>query len=162
MYISLFFLNMILKYLWDRNIEIGSRNFPKENWIITYLEDLYKIRNKIAHNIPIEENERNTVEALLNNIYNQLEVNLKYINLFREESTQTMLEETEDEEIFQNNKKIIDKYDNKANIMKIYCKLCGKELENNSDYCSNCSTNLKNDDISFKNLESSIKKLYEN
>jgi len=89
-----------LRVIISSNWEIFHPYFPKENWIITYLEDLYKIRNKVAHNIPIEENEKNTVETLLNNIYNQLEVNLKYINLFREKTTQTMLEETEDEDAF--------------------------------------------------------------
>ncbi|MFW9969690.1 MAG: Swt1 family HEPN domain-containing protein [Candidatus Odinarchaeota archaeon] len=73
-------LRVIISSNWD----IFHPYFPKESWIITYLEDLYKIRNKIAHNIPIEENERDTVKALLNNIYNQLEVNIKYITLFRE------------------------------------------------------------------------------
>ena len=89
-----------LRVIISSNWEIFKSFFPKESWIITYLEDLYKIRNKIAHNIPIEENERNTVETLLNNIYNQLEVNLKYVNLFREEFTTTMLEEIDDEDDF--------------------------------------------------------------
>ena len=73
---------------------------PKENWIVAYLEVLYKIRNKIAHNIPIEENERNTVETLLNNIYDQLEVNIRYITLFRELYPPFIQKEIEDEEEF--------------------------------------------------------------
>ncbi len=89
-----------LRVIISSNWELFKSYFPKESWIITYLEDLYKIRNKIAHNIPVEENERNTVETLLNNIYNQLEVNLKYVNLFREEFTTNMLEEIDYEDDF--------------------------------------------------------------
>ncbi len=89
-----------LRVIISSNWEIFQPFFPKESWIITYLEDLYKIRNKIAHNIPIEETERNTVETLLNNIYNQLEVNLKYVNLFRKKSNLPILAETEDEDEF--------------------------------------------------------------
>ena len=66
-----------------------------------------------------------------------------------------------DEEIFENNKKIIEKYEDKAVVTKIYCKLCGKELDNNSDYCSHCSTNLKKEDKAFENLQIYINKLYE-
>lgn len=87
-----------LRVIISSNWVIFQNYFPKENWIITYLEDLYRIRNKIAHNIPIEENEKNTVETLLNNIYNQLEVDLKYIKFFSEESRQIIFREYEDED----------------------------------------------------------------
>ncbi len=57
-----------------------------------------------------------------------------------------------DEEIFENNKKIIEKYEKKVVITKIYCKLCGKGLNNNSDYCNHCSTILKDEDKECEKL----------
>jgi len=86
-----------LRLIISSNWEIFKSHFPKENWIIIYLEDLYKIRNKIAHNIPIEKTERNTVETHLNNIYNQLEADLKYIKFYSEFSPQYLLEEDEND-----------------------------------------------------------------
>ncbi len=86
-----------LRVIISNNWEIFQMHFPKETWIITYLEDLYKIRNKIAHNIPIEESEKNTVKTHINNIYNQLEVNLKYVKFYSEVSAQYLLEEDEDD-----------------------------------------------------------------
>ncbi|MFW9970595.1 MAG: Swt1 family HEPN domain-containing protein [Candidatus Odinarchaeota archaeon] len=87
-----------LRVIISSNWKIFQPYFPKENWIIIYLEDLYKIRNKIAHNIPIEEDERNTVKTLLNNIYSRLEIDLKYINLFSEDIPQSIQYYREDEE----------------------------------------------------------------
>ena len=77
-----------------------------------------------------------------------------------------------DEEIFENNKQILEselkELENKikikgseSKIEKNYCKFCGKEVENNSDYCMNCSTNLNDEDKAFENLKIYIKKLYE-
>jgi len=87
-----------LRVIISNNWEIFQIYFPKETWIITYLEDLYKIRNKIAHNIPIEESEKNTVETHTNNIYKQLGVDLKYVTFFREGSVQYQFRENENSE----------------------------------------------------------------
>ena len=89
-----------LRVIISSNWKIFQPYFIKENWIITYLEDLYKIRNKIAHNIPIEEDERNTVKTHLNNIYNQLEVKLKYVTLFTEKASHHGFEDSEEEDEF--------------------------------------------------------------
>ncbi len=62
------------------------------------------------------------------------------------------------EEILENNRKIIEK---KSSESKTYCAFCKKEIDSNSDYCINCSTNLKEDDKSFENLEMYINELYE-
>ncbi|MFX1412168.1 MAG: hypothetical protein ACFFA6_17645, partial [Promethearchaeota archaeon] len=72
----------------------------------------------------------------------------------------------------ENNKKILENkfynlkneidIEKEVNIMEIsksFCKVCGKELNNNSEYCEYCSANLGEDE-SFERLRAHIKKLY--
>lgn len=121
-----------LRVIISSNWKILFKNFfPKETWIITYLGDIYKIRNKIAHNVPIEENERNTVQTLINNIYNQLEVRIKYITLFGEIRSHPLLEE--------------DKYDDSATSYKI-----------DFDLIFNYFNMIEKGEIPAKNLESTF------
>lgn len=46
--------------------------FPKETWITSRLEDLYELRNRIAHNSYLDKNDQNTIETYANHIYKQL------------------------------------------------------------------------------------------
>ncbi len=78
-----------------------------------------------------------------------------------------------DEEISENNKKILEskfyrlknKDDKKQEEyvmedLKSFCKVCGKKINNNSEYCESCSVNMGEDE-SFERLRAYIKKLYE-
>jgi len=63
-----------------------------------------------------------------------------------------------DEEIFENNRKILEK---KFNESKAYCQFCRKEIDTTSDYCINSSTNLKEEDKAYQNLKIYVEKIYE-
>ena len=53
--------------------------FPKETWITSRLEDLYELRNRIAHNSYLDKNDQNTIETYANHIYKQLGGSMKFI-----------------------------------------------------------------------------------
>lgn len=76
---DLFYADLIdLKTIISSNWEIFKEYFPKEVWITSKLEDLYDLRNKIAHNSYLNNDEQNTLKILLTNIYSQLGSKQKY------------------------------------------------------------------------------------
>jgi len=75
----LFYTDLIeLKTIFISNFSLFQKFFPKESWITSKLEDLYDLRNKVAHNSYLTETERQTVETYVNNIYAQLKVKIRY------------------------------------------------------------------------------------
>ena len=54
--------------------------FPKETWITSRLEDLYELRNRIAHNSYLDKNDQNTIETYANHIYKQLGGTIKIVD----------------------------------------------------------------------------------
>ena len=223
---ALFFLNMILKYLWDRNIEIGSKNYegikhitiiedaqyfaPEElssrTKLTSYIEDIAlllrgtgeclitlatrpKISKEILANCGVLIAFQNHMQKdVMQELLNLEEKQKEYLSMLQKGQCIIRINSIEkpfvlrtpyierswltDEEILENNKKILEsklkELENKikekgdeSKIEKSYCKFCGKEVEDNSDYCINCSTNLSNEDIAFENLKIYIKKLYE-
>lgn len=223
---ALFFLNMILKYLWDRNIEIGSKNYegikhitiiedaqyfaPEElssrTKLTSYIEDIAlllrgtgeclitlatrpKISKEILANCGVLVSFQNHMQKdVMQELLNLEEKQKEYLSMLQKGQCIIRINSIEkpfvlrtpyierswltDEEIFENNKQILEsklkELENKikekgdeSKIGKSYCKFCGKEVEDNSDYCINCSTNLSNEDIAFENLKIYIKKLYE-
>ncbi len=76
---NLFYTDLIeLKTIFISNFSLFQKFFPKESWITSKLEDLYDLRNKVAHNSYLTETERQTVETYVNNIYAQLKVKIRY------------------------------------------------------------------------------------
>jgi len=69
-----------LKKIISSNWELFKNNFPKEVWITSRLEDLYKLRNRIAHNSYLNENDQKTIETYVNHIYSQLSTKQRYVN----------------------------------------------------------------------------------
>ena len=212
---ALFFLNMILKYLWDKNIGVGSKNYegikhitiiedaqyfaPEElssrTKLSSYLEDIAlllrgtgeclislatrpKISKEILANCGVLVSFQNHMQKdIMQELLNLDEKQKEYLSMLQKGQCIIRVNSIEkpfllrtpyierswltDEEIFENNKRIIEKYENKTEVIKIYCKLCGKELDIDSDYCVNCSTKLKDEDKSLENLQIYINKIYE-
>ena len=52
--------------------------FPKETWITQRLEDLYNLRNRVAHNNYIERVDQDNLKSIANTIYSKLAPTLKY------------------------------------------------------------------------------------
>ena len=76
---DLFYTDLIdLKTIISSNWKIFKDYFPKEIWITSKLEDLYDLRNKIAHNSYLNDDEQNTLKALIINIHSQLGSRPKY------------------------------------------------------------------------------------
>jgi len=76
---AIFYTDLIeLKTIISSNWDIFKEYFPKEVWIISKLEDLYDLRNKIAHNSYLNNDEQNTLKALITNIYSQLRSKQKF------------------------------------------------------------------------------------
>jgi len=86
-----------LRKIINSNWIIFEKYFPDEPWITTYLKDLYKLRNRLAHNSYLNSSEQNTVETLIINIYSQLNANLKYENLFEVKLEKLEYSEMDDE-----------------------------------------------------------------
>lgn len=105
---DLFYTDLLdLKTIISSNWNIFRDLFPKEPWLTSKLEELYDLRNKVAHNSFLDRNEQQTVETYITNIYSQLGVELENVK-FRE-----LYYEQEDdmEEYYENDKleiKIID------------------------------------------------------
>jgi len=212
---ALFFLNMILKYLWDKNIGVGSKNYegikhitiiedaqyfaPEElssrTKLSSYLEDIAlllrgtgeclislatrpKISKEILANCGVLVSFQNHMQKdIIQELLNLEERQKEYLSMLHKGQCIIRVNSIEkpfllrtpyierswltDEEILENNKKIIDNYDTETGIIKIYCNLCGKELDNDSEYCINCSTKLKDEDKAFENLKIYIKNIYE-
>ena len=223
---ALFFLNMILKYLWDRNIEIGSKNYegikhitiiedaqyfaPEElssrTKLTSYIEDIAlllrgtgeclitlatrpKISKEILANCGVLISFQNHMQKdVMQELLNLEDKQKEYLSMLQKGQCIMRVNSIEkpfvlrtpyierswltDEEIFENNKQILEfklkELETKikikggeSKIEKAYCKFCGKEVKGNSDYCINCATNLSDEDIAFENLKVYIKKLYE-
>ncbi len=106
---DLFYADLIdLKTIISSNWEIFKEYFPKEVWITSKLEDLYDLRNKIAHNSYLDETEQKTVESIIGNIYAQLKATLRYeklgANNIIERDYIRMIDEEEEEDLYINEK----------------------------------------------------------
>ena len=76
---NLFYTDLLdLKTIISSNWSLFLHLFPKEQWITFKLEELYDLRNKVAHNSYLDWNEQQTVGTYITNIYSQLSVDLKY------------------------------------------------------------------------------------
>ena len=67
-----------LKTIISSNWSLFRQLFPKEQWLTSKLEELYDLRNKVAHNSYLDWNEQQTVSIYITNIYSQLNVDLEY------------------------------------------------------------------------------------
>ena len=211
---ALFFLNMILKYLWDKNIEVGSKNYegtkhitiiedaqyfaPEElssrTKLSSYLEDIAlllrgtgeclislatrpKISKEILANCGVFISFQNHMQKdIMQELLNLEDRQKEYLSMLQKGQCIIRVNSIEkpfllrtpyierswltDAEILENNKKIIEKYEDKTKVIKIYCKLCRKEIDRESDYCGHCSTNLEKEDKAVENLKIYIKKIY--
>lgn len=76
---DLFYTDLLdLKTIISSNWSLFRDLFPKEPWITSKLEELYDLRNKVAHNSYLDWNEQQTVSTYITNIYSQLSVDLEY------------------------------------------------------------------------------------
>ncbi len=76
---NLFYTDLLdLKTIISSNWSLFLHLFPKEQWITFKLEELYDLRNKVAHNSYLDWNEQQTVGTYITNIYSQLSVDLEY------------------------------------------------------------------------------------
>ena len=81
---DLFYTDLLdLKTIISSNWDLFRHLFPKEQWITSKLEELYDLRNKVAHNSYLDFNEQQTASTYITNIYSQLRVDLEY-KAFRE------------------------------------------------------------------------------
>ncbi|MFW9969693.1 MAG: ATP-binding protein [Candidatus Odinarchaeota archaeon] len=211
---ALFFLNMILKYLWDKNIGIGSKNYegikhitiiedaqyfaPEElssrTKLSSYLEDIAlllrgtgeclvslatrpKISKEILANCGVFVSFQNHMQKdIMQELLNLEEEQKEYLSMLQKGQCIIRVNSIEkpfflktpyierswlsDDEIMENNRKIIEKNEPPPEKMKICCELCGKELDNDSDYCNHCSTSLTNEDKAIEDFQKLINKLY--
>ena len=78
-----------------------------------------------------------------------------------------------DDEILENNKAILERsrkqeesqndiitVDVKQPKLKMFCKFCGKDIEQNTDNCVQCSTTLKEKDKEIKEFDEFIEELF--
>lgn len=76
---DLFYTDLLdLKTIISSNWSLFLHLFPKEQWITFKLEELYDLRNKVAHNSYLDLNEQQTAKTYITNIYSQLTVDLEY------------------------------------------------------------------------------------
>jgi len=76
---DLFYTDLLdLKTIISSNWSLFRHLFPKEQWLTSKLEELYDLRNKVAHNSYLGWNEQQTADTYITNIYSQLSVDLEY------------------------------------------------------------------------------------
>ncbi|GAH75501.1 unnamed protein product, partial [marine sediment metagenome] len=76
---DLFYTDLLdLKTIISNNWSLFRHLFPKEQWLTSKLEELYDLRNKVAHNSYLDLNEQQTVDTYITNIYSQLNIGLEY------------------------------------------------------------------------------------
>ncbi len=62
----------------NENWELFKKYFPDETWIKGKLDELYQIRNAIAHNTYINRDNQDLLKSYSNAIFNQLKTSLRY------------------------------------------------------------------------------------
>lgn len=67
-----------LKTIISNNWSLFENYFPNEIWIRSRLDDLYKLRIRVAHNNYIERVDQDNLISITNTIYSQLTSTLKY------------------------------------------------------------------------------------
>jgi len=76
---NLFYIDFAnLKTIISNNWSLFENYFPNEIWIRSRLDDLYKLRIRVAHNNYIERVDYNNLISITNTIYSQLASTLKY------------------------------------------------------------------------------------
>ena len=224
---ALFFLNMVLKYLWDKNIETGSKNYegikhvtiiedaqyfaPQElssrTKLTSYIEDIALLlrgtgeclislatRPNISREILANCGVLVTFQIHMQKDLMQELLNLKdwqkeYLSMLKRGQCLIRVNSIEkpfamatehvkrswlsDEEIVEKNEEILERAekqketqkegilsrDKMKNEVKSYCKFCGKEIKQTTDYCEQCSTKLEEKDKEIEEFEKFIAKL---
>ena len=72
-YVDFTDLNLIIKNNWD----IFKEYFPDQAWIKSKVDDIYKCRNKIAHNTSLSELDKNVIKTHFQMIIHQLKSNFE-------------------------------------------------------------------------------------
>ena len=224
---ALFFLNMILKYLWDKNIETGSKNYegikhitiiedaqyfaPQElssrSKLTSYIEDIAlllrgtgeclislatrpNISREILGNCGILVSfQVHMQKDLMQELLNLKDWQKEYLSMLKKGQCiirinsieRPFVMETEyvkrswlsEEEILENNNAILERTrkqeEPQQNIimlnetkheLKTFCKFCGKEIEENTDNCVQCSTTLGEKDKDIKEFDEFIEELF--
>ena len=224
---ALFFLNMILKYLWDKNIETGSKNYegikhitiiedaqyfaPQElssrSKLTSYIEDIALLLRGTGECLISLATRPNISREILGNcgilvsfqVHMQKDLMQELLNLkdwqkeylsmlkkgqciirvnsierpFAMETEYVKRSWLSEEEILENNNAILERtrkqekplndnklLEEKQPELKTFCKFCGKEIEENTDNCVQCSTTLGEKDKDIKEFDEFIEELF--
>jgi hypothetical protein len=223
---ALFFLNMVLKYLWDKNIETGSKNYegikhitiiedaqyfaPQElssrTKLTSYIEDIALLlrgtgeclislatrpnisREILANCGVLVSFQVHLQKDLMQELLNLKDWQKEYLSMLKRGQCLIRINSIEkpfametvhikrswlsNEEIVEKNEEILERTRNQKEAQKevkspeeknvekkSFCKFCGKEIKQNSDYCELCSVKLEEEDKRVEEFDKFIDKL---